>query len=125
MRTFSRIVLIAVFILQAGSYIAFAQDYITPEDAKRHIGEYETVCGVVASTYYSYKSRGQPTFINLDRPYPNQIFTIVIWGSDRYKFKIPPEKLYKDKRVCVTGNISEYRGKAETKVKSPSQIKIQ
>ncbi len=124
MRRFLHFLLIA-FILQAASYIAFAgQDYITPEDAKKHIGEYRTVCGTVASTYYSYKSKGQPTFINLDRPYPNQIFTIVIWGSDRYKFNPPPEKLYKDKRVCVTGNISEYREKPQIAVKSPSQIQI-
>jgi len=37
-----------------------------------------TVCGEVASTHYAVRSRGNPTFINLDKAYPNQIFC----GSD-------------------------------------------
>ena len=49
-------------------------------DAKNHIGERATVCGKVASERTALGSRGQPNFINLDAPYPNQVFTILIWG---------------------------------------------
>ena len=95
---------------------------ISSKNAYKHIGEIQTVCGIVASTYYSYRSRGRPTFLNLDRPYPNQIFTIVIWGSDRYKFKKSPEILFKMKRICATGRIKAYRGIPQIIVRNPSQI---
>ena len=71
--------LIFSFVLMAS--IAFSADTISPEDAINHIGQQATVCGNVASTHFSSRSKGQPTFINLNRPYPNQIFTILIWGS--------------------------------------------
>jgi len=33
---------------------------------KDHVGETRTVCGNVVSTHYGVKSKGQPTFLNLD-----------------------------------------------------------
>jgi DNA/RNA endonuclease YhcR with UshA esterase domain len=99
-----------------------AQNFITPADVSKHIGQTKTVCGKVASTFYSVRSKGQPTFINLDQAYPNQIFTIVIWGSDRVKFKNSPETFFKDKSVCVTGKIDTYKGRPEIIVRDPSQI---
>ena len=41
------------------------------------------MCGKVVSTHYAAQTKGQPTFLNLDEAYPRQIFTIVIWGSER------------------------------------------
>jgi hypothetical protein len=99
-----------------------AQNPIAAAEAKNHVGENATVCGEVASTHYSERSRGNPTFINLDKPYPNQVFTIVIWGSDRVKFGDPEEK-YREKNVCVTGSITLYRGSPEVVAHEPSQIK--
>jgi hypothetical protein len=28
-------------------------------------------------------------FLNLDQPYPREVFTVLIWGSDRAKFGTP------------------------------------
>lgn len=106
------------------SAFAFGGSSISANEAKNHIGEKATVCGQVAGAHYAARSRGNPTFINLDRAYPNQIFTIVIWGSDRAKFG-DPEDMYGGKHVCVTGTITLYRGGAETTANEPSQIKIQ
>jgi hypothetical protein len=97
---------------------------ITAAEAKNHIGEHATVCGHVASTRYATKSKGQPTFLNLGKPYPDQIFTILIWGDDRPKFG-EPETKYRDKDVCVTGTITEYRGTPEVVAKDVGQIQIQ
>lgn len=77
---------------------------ITPAEAKNYVGETSTVCGKVASARYAVSSRGQPTFLNLGQPYPNQVFTVVIWGDDRPKFG-KPEIEYENKQVCVTGRI--------------------
>jgi hypothetical protein len=49
--------------------IAYAQDTISPEDAAKFIGESKTVCGQVASAHYAARTKGQPTFINFDKPY--------------------------------------------------------
>lgn len=94
---------------------------INAEEAARHVGENATVCGVVASATYAARSRSQPTFLNLDKPYPNQVFTAVIFGSDRSKFG-EPEVSLQGKRICVTGAIRLYRGKPEIILHDPSQL---
>ena len=69
---------------------------ITAAEAKEHVGETRTVCGKVASTHFASKSKGEPTFLNLDEPYPKEVFTILIWGSDRAKFGAPGTELIYD-----------------------------
>jgi len=118
---------IAVRSLITSSVLLFAfcaaaqSNKITAREAKDHIGEAQTVCGKVASTHFASKSKGEPTFLNLDEPYPKEVFTILIWGSDRAKFGTPETKT-KDARVCVTGKITSYRGKPEVVATEPSQI---
>jgi len=100
---------------------ALAQKKLIASEAKDHVGETATVCGNVVSTRYTASTKGQPTFLNLDKPYPNQIFTLVIWGSNRSKFG-RPEVEYNQKRICVTGKIGEYRGVPEIVADDPKQI---
>ena len=119
----ARVLRLPFFVLLAVSF-AQAQKALTATEAKDHIGEKATVCGEVTSTRYSARSRGNPTFINLDKPYPNQIFTVLIWGSDRPKFG-DPEEAYRSKRICVTGKISDYKGVPEIVAFEPTQIRIQ
>jgi hypothetical protein len=94
---------------------------ITPAEAKNHVGERETVCGVVASANYAVRSRRQPTFLNLDEPYPRQIFVAAIWIEDRPKFGTP-ETTLKGKRVCVTGLIEEYRSVPQIVLRDTPQL---
>ena len=118
-----RIVTILVVAVLWAS-LGLAQNSISAAEAKNHVGEKTTVCGEVASTHYAARSRGNPTFINLDKPYPNQIFTVLIWGSDRPKFG-DPEEAYRSKHICVTGKITDYKGVPEIIAYEPSQIKLQ
>lgn len=96
---------------------------IPAEQTRDHIGEKATVCGHVASAYYSSKSRGSPTFLDLGRPYPHAVFTVVIWGDDRARFG-QPEKHYRDKHVCVTGFIRVFHGQPDMAVQDPNQIRV-
>lgn len=105
----------------AFSSLAFAQVELTAAQAREHIGETAKVCGLVASATYATHAKGAPTFLNLDKAYPSQIFTAVIWGDSRRKFGIPPEAT-QGTRICVTGRLSSYRGTAEIVVDDPSQI---
>ena len=65
---------------------------------------------------------GQPTFVNLDKAYPDQPFTVVIWGDDRPRFSSPPEVAFDGKRICVSGVIETFRGKPQIVVHDPKQI---
>lgn len=103
----SRLFLLAIILLAVSA--ALAQKPLTATEAKDHIGEQATVCGKVVSTRYAESSRGSPTFLNFDQPYPNQVFTLVIWGSDRSKFG-DPELSYRGKRICVTGKLTSFKG---------------
>jgi len=114
---------ILALVLLATS-LAHAQKTLTAAEAKDHVGERATVCGQVVSTRWTESSRGSPTFLNLDQPYPNQIFTLVIWGNDRSKFD-NPETTYRGKRTCVTGKINTFKGVPEVAASEPAQIKVQ
>jgi hypothetical protein len=92
--------------------------------ATAHLGGRSEGCGVVVSARYAASIRGEPTFLNLDKPYPNQPFTIVIWGQHRAKFAEPPERAYRDKLVCVSGTIEQYRDVPQIVVESPDMIEI-
>jgi hypothetical protein len=93
---------------------------IAAADASSHVGETATVCGKVTGVHYAASSKGKPTFINFDKPYPSQDFTVMIWGEDRPRFG----DLEKDtgRLVCAHGLITMYRGKPETVLRSPEAL---
>ena len=98
---------------------------ISAEEAKDHAQETNTVCGLVAGTRYLDTAKTKPTFLNFTKPFPEQNFTVVIQNAARGKFKGPPEEVFKDKTVCVTGLITMSRGRPHITVDDPSQIELQ
>lgn len=126
MATVKRCALRAVLVGVLLSTSVSAQDKLTltAAQAKEHFGQNATVCGKVVSTSYADSSKGRPTFLNLDKQYPHQIFTVVIWGENRTKFA-KPEEDYKGKRICVSGKITAHAGKPEIVVSDPKQIKVE
>lgn len=58
-------------------------------EASSHVGETATVCGRVTGVHYAASSKGKPTFVDFDKPYPNQDFTVMIWDDQR---QISPRK---------------------------------
>lgn len=119
-----RHVLVVALTIVAVVTVEAHQQRLATADAAKHVGESATVCGRVVSTRFLESSNGQPTFLNFDKPYPNTPFTVVIFGKDRGKFSAP-EQTYKDKAVCVTGKIRDYRGKPEIEVTDPGQLEVQ
>ena len=115
---------VLLFLLGSSLILAADKPRLTAAQAKEHIGEEAIVCGLVASTRYADTSRGQPTFLNLDKPYPDQLFTIIIWGRNRAKFGRPEVDL-KGKRVCAEGLIESYRGTPQIEAKEPGQITVE
>ena len=76
--------------------------------AEFHIGSEVTICGTVVSTKFSEKSGA--TFLNLDKAFPNQVFSVTIWKDARPNFSYKPEIELKDQKVCFTGKLSKNDG---------------
>ena len=98
---------------------------IEDADAINHVGEKVTVCGKVYTTRFLDYSAKKPTFLNLGAAYPNQTFTIVIYGPSREKFSYQPEERLKNQNVCVTGRVQLYKNKPQIILNEPEQLKIQ
>jgi hypothetical protein len=115
---------LALTLLPAAGKAAAAEPRLTPAEAAQHAGEQAKVCGLVAGAKYAERSRGKPTFLDFEKPHPAEVFKVVIWGTDRAKFKQPPETIYDRQQVCVTGRIELYHGAPEIIVRNPSQLAL-
>jgi len=93
---------------------------LTSAEAKNHVGENAIVCGQIASENAAVNSHSTPTFVNLDQPYPHEVFTVLIWGSD----KAAVEPIPKTGRVGAKGTISLYRGVPEIVVHSSDDLYV-
>lgn len=97
---------------------------ISTAEAENHVGTPAEVCGQVASADYLPNVNGQPTFLNLDEAYPNQVFTAVIFGDNRPQFSSPPEQMYLNRNICVSGTIRMHEGIPQIVVSNPGQIAL-
>jgi hypothetical protein len=103
-------------------WVTAPSNNLTTSEAAKHVGENATVCGAVAGVHTATSSKGSPTFVNLDKPFPNQLFTILIWGDDLSKFSPAPSS-WDGKRVCATGKIALYRNAPEIVARDSGQIR--
>jgi Protein of unknown function (DUF3761) len=109
----------ASLVLLLSSAFAAAQN-IPAAEASKHVGEQGTVCGKVSGTYTATSAKGSPTFIDFDKPYPNETFTAVIWERDKATVGNVP----KDGMLCVKGAIIDYRGRSEIVLHSPADWSV-
>jgi hypothetical protein len=101
------------------SVTSFAQVKLPTAMAKNHVGQKATVCGRVTHTSFASAMGGKPTYIDL-----TDGFIVVIWGSDRGHFNGKPEEMYRNKAVCVTGKILQYKTAQEIVVREPKMIEV-
>ncbi len=115
--------LISICIL-FNSTILVAQINAAATEAKNHIGQVITVCDVIVDAKYLENSMTKPTLLNVGGAFPNHLLTIVINYGDRKNFPFNPEELYLNKRVCVTGTVSDFKGKPQIIALTPAAIKV-
>jgi hypothetical protein len=84
-------------------------------------GRQATIAIARVEASYQPTVRGQPTFLN-DAPYPNHVFTAVIWGSDRRKFE-PVLTSWQGKALCVTGAVELFQQRPQIVISSPGQLR--
>lgn len=117
-----RTALALALALVAGA--ASAQESISPEDAADHVGDEVTVCGRVLQVDFVRTMEGEPTFLVFGRPYPDHVFSVVIWGEDRAKFR-RPERAYRNRDVCATGTVQVADdGRPRMAVDDPARIEV-
>ncbi|MCT4581382.1 MAG: DNA/RNA non-specific endonuclease [Flavobacteriales bacterium] len=95
---------------------------INTVQAQYNIGTKSCVCGTVVSTKYSEKSGA--VFLNLDKKFPNQIFSVTIWKDARANFSYLPEEELKGKKVCLTGRIENKRGTPTINITNEKKIEV-
>ncbi len=98
---------------------AEATVHIHWQDAASHYDQDCTVYGKVVAT----KRIKNWCFLNFD-PDWRTTFTVAIPTDAHDRFPEPPERLYADKEIAVTGRVIEYKGKPEIIVGRPDQIVI-
>lgn len=102
---------------------AQSPDIVRAHEAKDHAGEIAMVCGVIASAKYQKNSRGAPTHLNFDKPYPDQDFSAILFGKNRKNFEVKPETLT-GYQACVYGKIKMYKGKAQIELVIEKQLAV-
>ena len=90
--------------------------YLFQDDGKKH-----TVCGKVVSTK---KTDAGHVFINLDKQFPNQIFSISIFESNIVNFDYEPEVYLMNQEVCFKGEISSFNGTTSMVIDNGKQVKL-
>ncbi|MBL4670242.1 MAG: DNA/RNA non-specific endonuclease [Flavobacteriales bacterium] len=77
--------------------------------AKRNMGTGKkmTIRGTVVD---ARRTRNGHLFFNLDKSYPNQIFTIAIWKKNIVNFSYDPLTEWKGKEITLKGKIADFDG---------------
>ncbi|PWS28737.1 hypothetical protein DHW03_02525 [Pedobacter yonginense] len=109
-----------LFVLLTAGYLLKAQTLILAKDAKDYIGKTVTICDSV----YSTKALDKITLINLGGAYPKELLTLVVNKEDVAKFSSEPASMYLGNKICVTGIITEFKGKTQIVVTEPKQIVV-
>lgn len=65
------------------------------------------VCGTVVSTRYS---RSGNLWLNIDKRFPNQIFSVFIRKKDLPNFSYDPQVVLANKKVCFRGKVENFSG---------------
>lgn len=106
-----------------GDATDFCPGGISWQEAASHVGEVVRVYGPVIDVTYASSERGQPTFLNVGRAFPDRSrLTLVIWGVDRGSFEPSPEMAFLAKDVCVLGEIRRFGGSAAMDLATPENV---
>ncbi len=98
--------------------------------AATKVGEEVAFEGKVVSVYHAWDKEGEPTFLNIDLPFPKNPIVLVLFDSHRLKFPNIRDT-YEGKRVSVQGKVelylaNKYKENYKPKINliSPEQIQV-
>ena len=90
--------------------------------AKRYMGSGDLirVCGTVVSTRYS---RSGNLWLNIDKQFPNQIFSVYIRKQDLINFSFKGDKEWLNKQVCFSGKAQNFSGVPTIRIEREEEAK--
>lgn len=91
--------------------------------AKRYMGSGEEiqVCGTVVSTRYS---RSGNLWVNLDKKYPNHIFSVYIRKADLVNFPFKGDQYWLNEQVCFEGKVQNMNGVPTIRIEKEEQARL-
>ena len=114
---------IALPLLLMGVAAAQAQEpRIEAVKAPFYVGQTVMACGKLAGVKHMPKQH----YLNLDKPYPNQTLTFLIWDDQYSEFEQRFGRLdaMQGKTLCGRGKIEEYKGRLEIKIYNPQYLRL-
>jgi len=80
------------------------------------------VCGTVVSSKLSSKGN---IFLNLDKKFPNQVFSVTIFKDNVPNFSYQPDVFLAGKTICVTGKVTNYNGTPTMNILNENAVTIE
>jgi DNA/RNA endonuclease YhcR with UshA esterase domain len=111
-------------VLLCSFSLSRAQQSVKLEEIASHVGDSVTVTGKVYGIKYFESAKAAPTLINIGAAYPNQLLTVVIYGEDRKRLELDPEKTFADADLSVTGKVELFKGKPQVVVTDKRQLSV-
>jgi len=97
---------------------------IVSADSAKYFGDkIVSVKGIVMSTYETHGEKISQV-LNFGKPYPDQVFQVIIYEKDLSKFVVNPIEFFKDKELTVRGKVKVVKGKPFILVDNPNQIVV-
>ncbi|MEM9935075.1 MAG: DNA/RNA non-specific endonuclease [Bacteroidota bacterium] len=84
-------------------------------------GEKVTICGTVVSATLT---RNGHIFLNLDKKFPNQIFSVAIWQEYTTNFSYQPHVDLLEKCICVKGKVKFSRDTPIMEIKHEKAVRL-
>jgi len=99
------------------------RNHFNTVQARLYAGQNEriVVCGKVVSVKLSSKGN---IFLNLDKAFPNQIFTVTIFKDKVGNFSYKPNTELMGKTICVEGKVSDFNGTPSMAIENEKAIRI-
>jgi len=79
------------------------------------------ICGTVVSTF---KSKNNNVFVNLDKKFPNTVFTVTVWAQNIANFSFSPEKELIGEKICVSGQVTRREGVMQMNLVNEKQVVV-
>jgi hypothetical protein len=118
------IILIGVlfFIQPVKAQDSKSMDTITSVDAAKYIGKKVLLCDRVNYGRYVRVEKDQPKILYVGPDYPKHNLVLVFTQQNLRYFSFDPERKMINKRFCIRGTITKYKGKPAIFVTTEDQL---
>lgn len=103
--------------------VSLPRNHFNTTQAKFYEGKNDRVC-VCGTVVGSKRSAKENVFLNLDKAFPNQVFTVTIFNKSGANFSYRPEDELLGKTICVEGKVTGYNGVPSMIVENEKAIRL-